>query len=575
MASDLREFYDCLNREEAELATEIATDGLGLLMRVAINELDLDFEAMKRGGTVGDADDERAYLMRMGVVRIIKLAMQAHPQFEAPTLTFQRDLAYSLPVLSLINKVGTIEHGRRVAQSLAAEAGKIERRPDCFRIVLPANLIDLELHERELDRYHVRRQREIFARGYGALVDVQVGDEVRSLLTALVYPFHTHFIGYEADPTLDLYFFGHAYNEIQISKGFDTFHFATTFGNMTFQHYQLAAMFIVSVGMKHRAYAQALMEKVPTIRIEDVLTVSVTTHSFLEGLREFINQVGEKFEGHVPVTEEGVGIIFAVLSVSRRNLALLDRPGAPIPPLIRCSDHHVIRPLAGATADNVMLFLLNSLQHNFPTDYDRAQRAREGVMQRAVERALRSVLPELEYRGNIKLRRGRKVLTDIDLVLAEQRTGRVILIQLKHQDPYGDDLATKQARTGRLNQQVGDWLSKVRSWLAAADTSELRATLRLPSSVNRPTVSLLVLTRHYAHSLRPVVGGDDAAFSNWTQLVTAVARLRERKGSVLAMDDLIKELRGLSLPEEEDYLPEPPSDWTVGSLRFTIEQERD
>ena len=575
MASDLREFYDCLNREEAELAAEISTDSLGLVMRIAINELDLDFEAAHRGDDPGDGDHERSYLMRMGVVRIVKLAMQAHPRFEAPTLTFQRDLAYSAPVLSLIKQVGTIEHGRRVAQSLAANVGRIERHHDRFRIVLAPRLIDLELHERELDHYHVRRQREVFEQGYRALVDVQVGDEVRSLLTELVYPFHTHFIGYEADPTLDLYFFGLAYNETLISKGFDTFHFSTKFGNLTFQHYQLAAVFIVSVGMKHRAYVRALLEKEHTIRIEDVLTVSVTTESFTEGLREFINQTGENLEGHVPVTDEDVRTIFDAISVSRRNLALLDRPGAPIPPLVRCSDDHVIRPLVGATAEGVMLFLLNSLQHSFPTDYDRAQRAREGVMQRAVEKALRSVLPELEYRGNIKLRRGRNVLTDIDLVAAEQQTGRVVLIQLKHQDPYGEDLATRQTRTGRLNQQVGDWLDKVRSWLTAASTSELLATFRLPSSVSEPKISLLVLTRHYAHSLRPVVTGDDAAFSNWTQLVTAVARLREQKGHSAAIDDLIKELRTLSVPEEEDYLPEPPSDWSVGALRFTIEQERD
>ncbi len=575
MASDLREFYDCLNREEAELAAEISTDPLGLVMRIAINELDLDFEAADRGDGASDSDHERSYLMRMGVVRIIKLAMQAHPRFEAPTLTFQRDLAYSAPVLSLIRKVGTIEHGRRVAQSLAAKADQIERQHDRFRIVLAPKLVDLELHERELDRYHVRREREAFSRGYEALVDAQVGDEVRSLLSALVYPFQEHFIGYEADPTLDLYFFGPAYSEMQISKGFDTFHYSTKFGRLTFQHYQLAAVFIVSVGMKHRAYVQALLDKEPKIRIEDVLTVSVTTESFLEGLREFINQTGENLEGHVPVTDEDVRTIFDVISVSRRNLGLLDRPGAPIPPLVRCSDDHVIRPLVGATAEGVMLFLLNSLQHSFPTDYDRAQRAREGVMQRAVERALRSVLPELEYRGNIKLRRGRNVLTDIDLVVAEQQTGRVVLIQLKHQDPYGEDLATKQTRTGRLNQQVGDWLDKVRSWLSTASTSELRATFRLPSSVSEPMISLLVLTRHYAHSLRPVAVGDDAAFSNWTQLVTAVSRLRERNGQSAAIDDLIKELRTLSVPEEEDYLPEPSSDWNVGALNFTIEQARD
>ncbi|POR45557.1 hypothetical protein [Bosea psychrotolerans] len=572
MADDLREFYDCLNREEADLAANIATDGLGLLMRVAINELDLNFERVGRGDEIGDADHEREYVMRIGVIRIIKLAMQAHPRFEAPTLTFQRNMTYSLPVLSLISKAGAIEHGRRVAQSLRAKSGRIERLSDRFRIVLPSKLTDLELHERELDRHYVEQHREMFARGYEALVDAQIGAEVRSLLTELVYPFHTHFIGYEADPVLDLYFFGHAYSEIQLSKGFDTFHFSTVFGGMTFQHYKLAAMFIVSVGMKHRAFVRALMEKQSSIRIEDVLTVSVATTGFLEGLRDFINQFGEQHEHHVPVTDEGVRIIFDVLSVSRRNLALLDRPGAPLPPLIQCSDDHVIRPLAGATSDEVMLFLLNSLQHSFPKDYDRAQRSREGVMQRAVEGTLRSVLPDLEYRGNIKLRRGGKDLTDLDMVIVEQSTDRVVLIQLKHQDPYGADLATMQARTGRLNQQVSDWLRKVRSWLAAASTSELRATLRLPPSMTRPTVSLLVLTRHFAHSLRLIVDGDDVAFSNWPQLATAAERLREKEGPAHGMDDLIAELRGLSVPEEEHYLPEPPSEWRVGGLLFTIEQ---
>ncbi|MDH7794901.1 MULTISPECIES: hypothetical protein [unclassified Beijerinckia] len=575
MADNLREFYHSLNREEADLAADIAADRLGLLMRIAINELDLDFEGVHLINTVGDANHERWYIMRIGVIRIIKLAMQAHQQFEAPTLTFQRDLRYSLSVLSLIRKVGTIEHGRRVAQSVTVKSGRIERLPDCFHIVLPSQLIDLELHERELERYHVAQQRAMFANDYEALIGSKIGDEVRALLTELVYPFRDHFIGYEADPALDFYFFGHAYNEIMLAKGFDTFHFSTIFGGITFSNYKLAAMFIVSIGMKHRAFVRALMDKRPTIRIEDILTVSVATDGFLEGLREFINEFGKRFGGHVPVTDKDVRIIFDVLSVNRRNLALLDRPGAPIPPLIQCSDDHVIRPLAGATSDEVMLFLLNSLQHSFPKDYDRAQRTREGAMQRAVESTLRPLLPELEFRGNVKLRQSGKVLTDLDLVVIEPSTDRVVLIQLKHQDPYGADLATMQARTGRLNQQVSDWLRKVRSWFAAASTSEVRATLRLPSSMTSPVVSLLALTRHYAHSLRLVVDGNDAVFSNWSQLVTAVERLQERGEPVPTVDDLLDELRILSVPEEEHYLPEPPSDWTVGSLRFTIEQERD
>jgi hypothetical protein len=183
------------------------------------------------------------------------------------------------------------------------------------------------------------------------------------------------------------------------------------------------------------------------------------------------------------------------------------------------------------------------------------------------------VLPTLEFRGNIKLRRAGKDLTDVDLVIVDMSGNHIILVQLKHQDPYGDDFATMLARTGRLNQQVSDWLRKVRSWLVAASTAELCATFRLPSRPTRPEISLLVLTRHYAHSLRLVVTGDDATFSNWNQLVTAIARLHERVRDATT-GHLIEELRALSTPEEEEHLPEPSSVWAVGNLRFMIEQEQ-
>lgn len=574
MKDDLREFYNRLNDEEKSLAAEVAVDRLGLLMRIAVNELDLDFEGVHRGSASAELEQERSYIMRIGVVRVIKLAMEAHREFDVPTATIQRDPRYSGPILQLIAMAGTIEHGRRVAQSLSAVGGRIERREGSFRITLPSRLPDLELHERELERFHVGNHRSFLSEGYEAIVGEEIGDEVRTLLTDLVYPFATHFIGYEADPTLDFYFFGHAYTDMLLAKGYDTFHFSTTFGGITFSNFKLAATFIVSVGMKHRAFVRALMEKVPSIRIEDVLTVSVETPGYLEGLRGFINEYGQQFTGHVPVTDKDVRMIFDVLSISRRNLALLERPGAPIPPLIQCSDGHVIRPLAGATSDEVMLFLLNALQHSFPKDYDRAQRAREGVMQRAVEKVVREVLPALEYRGNIKLRQSGKVLTDLDLVIVEPSTDRVVLVQLKHQDPYGADLATMLTRTGRLNQQVGDWLLKVRSWLSAASTSEVRATLRLPSGSTKPRVSLLVLTRHYAHSLRRVIDGDDAMFANWNQLVTATGRLSEHTAVALGLADLLEELEFLSIPEEVEYLPEPASSWGVGGLRFTIEQEQ-
>lgn len=572
----LREFYDCLDREEVVLSADIAADRLGLLMRIAINELDLDFDRTFRKDDSSDDDHERAYLMRMGVARIVKLALQAHAQFDAPTVTMRRDPRYSLPVLSIIAKAGAIEHGRRVAQSLGMHTGKIERQNGRYRIVLPSKLVDSELHERELEREHVAMNRRSFAERFRTFVHGHIGDKVSSALTRLVYPFHEHFIhfiGYDADPLIDSYFFSPAYSEMILAKGFDTFHYSTNFGGITFQKYKLAATFIVSIGMKHRAFVDALLAKEPKIRVEDVLTVSVVTDDFLEGLREFINQAGEHLDGHVPVTDGEVRAIFEVLSISRRNLSLLERPGAPFPPLIQCSDEHVIRPLAGAVAEEVMLFLLTSLQSAFPRDYDRAQRAREGVMQRSIEGLIRETVPGVEFRVNVRLKQQGKILTDVDLVLSEGSTGRVVFVQLKHQDPYGMDLAAMQSRTGRLNLQVAEWLRKVRSWLATESEREIRTTLKLSPAVERLSVSLMVLTRHFAHSLRAVVRGTDVIYANWNQLVAALERFEERGHALPNLDLFVSELKAVSMPEEEHYLPDPPRGWWVGDLRFTTEQE--
>lgn len=573
MGEPLREFFDALNDEEQHLAADVATDRLGLVLRIAVNELDLDFENVTAPGLPEHADSERSYLARIGTLRIIGLALQAHDRFDAPTLTLRRDLAYSLPVLGLVGRAATIEHGRRIGQTIVAKGGKIERLEDRFRIVLPEQVPDLELHERELDRFYRGHERTDFAERYDAAIGSQIGPKVDALLNELVYPFREHFIGYEAHPTLDTYYFSLAYNQALLAKGYDTFHYSTTFGGATFAHYRLAATFIVSVGMKHRAYVRALLSKVPSIRIEDVLTVSVETGGFLEGLKDFINDFGSRFNAHVEIDDDVTRTVFETLSVSRRNLGMLARPGAPIPPLIQCSDDHVIRPLAGSTGDEIIVFLLNSLQQRFPKEYDRAQRAREGTMQRAVEATLREALPLLEFRGNTKLRRAGKVLTDIDLVIRDPRSARVVLVQLKHQDPYGADLATMLSRTERLNEQVSDWLSKVKDWLDDASTAELRATLRLPPLERRPNVSLLVLTRHYAHSLRSIDLPPDATFANWNQLVTAAAGLKGDESGTPLIDDLLRMLTELSAPAVETHLPEPPTIWTVGGLRFTVEQE--
>lgn len=565
----LREFFDALNREETVIREWIAEDAFGLRMRLAINELDLELEGALRTGRETGADEERAYLMRLGVNRLVKLALDAHPSFAAPTWTLQRDGKAAAAIASRILDLGRIDHGRRIAQSLVAAGGRVEMARGRFRIVLPEDVVDREVHERDLDRHYYERRREEFESGPQAFVEDQIGDDVRRLLKELVYPAAGWCIGYESDPVLDVYFYGRGWNEIELAKGFDTFHFNTRFGGMRFQDYKLACAYIVQAAHRHRAFALALLEKAPGVRLEDILTVSGETWQFLESMRDFINFWGEGRDGHEPVDDDGVRVLFDVLSVSRRNRKLLDRPGAAIPALIQCSTRHVVKVLSGANGRELMQFLLNSLQHSFEKDYARAQREHEGVMQRGIEKMLKAAMPSLDFRSSIKLRQRGRELTDIDLVAIDPATGRILLFQLKHQDHYGEDIAAMLTRTERLDRQVGEWAAKVRGWLSAAGELELRATLRLRSGQKVSRVSLVAVTRHFAHSLRALASEAEIAFGNWAQLATVAFEMEQAGGG--SLDDLIARLNRLTGAEPITHLPESPSVWRVGSLCFSVE----
>jgi hypothetical protein len=95
-------------RGEIRVGEQFEDDGSGLVVRVAINELDLELEGVHRGGALPtDGDHERAYVMPLGVNRIIKMALSAHLRFLAPTWTIPRDEALSAEVLSYVLQLGT------------------------------------------------------------------------------------------------------------------------------------------------------------------------------------------------------------------------------------------------------------------------------------------------------------------------------------------------------------------------------------------------------------------------------------------------------------------------------------
>jgi hypothetical protein len=449
-----------------------------------------------------------------------------------------------------------------------------QERNNEFVITLPKVIPDDGYYERAVLEHYQSEERRVFREKLDSELGKELTAQAESLLSELVYPFAGSFIGYDADPTLDNYFFGLASNEIQIAEGYDSFHYATKFGGVTFQKkkYKLALIYFVSLAFRHERFAEALVKKVPAVRMEDVLTVSAETAPFLSDMKEALNHFGSFFEGFEETTMEDVATIFSVLSVSRTNTALLDRPGAPLPLLIQCSDHDVIRCQAAAKQDP-MHFLLFSLRHHFQREYDGHQRAREAAMQSGIKRILNGLLPNLKYHENVKLKRGGQILTDVDLVVLEEDTGTALLLQLKHQDLYGMDIHSMNIRGARLKEQAERWLSVVKDWTTQKEEHVIRSSLKISIGAAPIQLHRLIVARHYSYPVRDIVRDEDVAFANWNQFFNATQILRQTN-AMPKLADLVARLKADQSPGgRQEHLPEPRSEWGLRDLRFTIVQE--
>lgn len=574
MESPLSQFFEALNAQEREFIPGLAADKLGLILRSAINELDWYNYNLSRSENPTSDQQEHLYLLRLGVVRLIKLSLEARPSFDVPTVTFRREPQISIPVLEIVGGLGMIEHGRRVAQTVSAGLCRIERKGENnFLITLPSVIPDDEYYERAMSEHYKIESRKNFSRILQSDFGRKLAGDVKKLLTELVYPFRTHYIGYDADPALDAYFFGIAFNEVQLCEGYDTFHYEARFGGISFQKYILGLTYIISNSIRHEQFAEALVEKDLRVKLENVLTISSATEGFVESIKDAVNYFGSSLDGFEDATIEDARSIFEVLSISRKNTELLARPSSPVPLMIQSSDHDFIRCLTGAHT-SPMQVLLDSLRHHFPADYDRHQQSREKSMQAAIKRVMNDSFTGLEYLENIKIRLDGRVLTDIDLVVMEEATGSIFLCQLKYQELYGSDIHLRHVRAVRLKDHVKRWLASVEKWMGAVDETGIRRTLQLPKSFPELSVYRVVISKHYGHPLKCVAQSSGIVYANWIQFFNSIQLVKQEKTCNGRLSDLVAILKRMEAPGgQQEHLAEPRSEWTIRDLKFTVQQE--
>lgn len=202
----------------------------------------------------------------------------------------------------------------------------------------------------------------------------------------------------------------------------------------------------------------------------------------------------------------------------------------PLPYYIDFGRHFVLLPVFGGLM-NPYAGLVSHLRRTYRQDWDRSVDGRERVFRDE----LRQMFPPPRYvvpvRG-IRLRRDDgSELTDVDAVILDTQTGRLMLVQLKWPDIYGRSLAERNSR--RINLlKANEWVGRVSEWVGDRSSGEVATALNVGMAGDQPP-AILVIARHVARFSGETAYDARAQWISWPTL--AQIRTQSPESDVLEL----------------------------------------
>ncbi|HEL3747830.1 TPA: hypothetical protein UMV35_000061 [Stenotrophomonas maltophilia] len=224
---------------------------------------------------------------------------------------------------------------------------------------------------------------------------------------------------------------------------------------------------LISLHAKHFGCVSVAKKLFPEVSVAQSLTIW--------GPRDSLEESISLMSGS---SESMVRAAFNVLAMtSGQAKKLADHSTPLIPLLFDLGNGFILRPVSCLTRNP---FTAARIQHHWldPRTEHAVAADREEWMRQDLyymfggQRYIR-------FPGNLKLRRGGTVLTDIDAIIYDRATGDVGLFQLKWQDYSTNDVRQLRSKAVNLAAELADWSAKVKSWIEENGVSALDQSLRL------------------------------------------------------------------------------------------------
>lgn len=322
-----------------------------------------------------------------------------------------------------------------------------------------------------------------------------------------------------------------------------------TIGGRPFGDYLGVLAAISGRAEKHLCFASMLKRRNPELKLENLLTSFATCDQFITGLA-----------AHLDAETTQINEYLECLTLGPENLSLHTASDENVwAPIVRSSKEHFLLPLYGLDI-NPFLFLLADLKARFPKDWFRAANNRE----RRWLDEIKHLFPKERWvinDRNVKLREGKRTITDLDFVVYDTVHNELALFQLKWQHPVGSDNRSRRSAGKNLISQGNDWIDRVAKWISRNGIEELakRVSVNIKPDAK---VELFVIARYNAYFTGFSNRDARAVWADWNHLMKA--RLENPAASVSQLSaTLDAEATKISSEYEDDSFAIPLGDIAV------------
>lgn len=341
-----------------------------------------------------------------------------------------------------------------------------------------------------------------------------------------VFVFLNDFIGYRTDHETESFFYELARLDLQQETEWDMFNENCPFNGVAYDVFVNSITDFSGYAIKHINYCNLLLIEHPHLLMENLMYNASESESLLKLISE-----------NRSITTAEAEMLLRNISLNSDNVSLYASDSLPPAPFIKICSQLYLRSIAGSLW-HPFPFLLENLHRNYPKDWNQNTNLREALF----KEQLYDMFPGFKcIKHNIQITDGKRVITDIDAAVIDQKSGEIALFQLKWQNLTDFSSKSLASKSKNYDTTATEWVDDVKAWLRSCSIKELASKLGLKEKfIDKQKIYLFVLGRRHGNYSKDKYVDDGCAWVQWYQLLSCRAYLGEDNFKISTLHSLIR-----------------------------------